>query len=80
MIHSELSLEQLRFVLVLSEQIVSAIEETFSTTGARKKQLAKLVLADILQESGLHASSSLIDLAIESSVLLMKIFDPYRMR
>jgi hypothetical protein len=76
----ELSLEQLRFVLALSEQIVSGVEQTFFTTGRRKKQLACLVLTDILQESGLYPTSSIVDIAIESSVQIMHIFEPHQER
>ena len=71
----ELSLEQLRFVLALSEQIVSGIEQTFFTTGDRKKKLALLVLTDILQENGLQPNATIIDLAIESSVQIMNFFE-----
>ena len=77
---SELSLEQLRFVLALSEQIVCGIERTFTTSGIHKKNLARLVLTDILEENGLHPSASLINISIESSFRVMQIFEPYRVR
>ena len=68
----ELSLEQLRFVLALSEQIVSSIEQTFFTTGDQKKRIALLVLTDILRENGLSPNFTIIDIAIESSVQIME--------
>lgn len=70
----ELSLEEIRLVLALSERIVCGIEQTFDTTGERKKQLALLVLVDILQENGFQPNSTLLELAIESSVLLLHRF------
>ena len=63
-------------MIALSEHVVLAVQQTFTMTGISKKRLATQVLTDLLRECGLPAYPALINVAIESSVKVMKIFEP----
>ena len=70
-----LRFEDLRTLRSLAEQVVLAIDQTLSTSGAEKKVLALKLLRELLQEAGLDPPLLLIDTAIEAAVRLYKLMD-----
>ena len=67
-----LSLEQLRVLVTLAEQVVLALEQTARASGSEKKRLAQRMLADLVQAHGLDPPQLLLDTVIEAAVRLTK--------
>lgn len=66
------SLEELRLLITLAEQVVLALEQTARTSGPEKKRLALQMLAELVKRSGLDPPQLLLDTAIEAAVRLTK--------
>jgi hypothetical protein len=67
-----LSLEQLRLLVTLAEQVVLALEQTARSSGSEKKRLALHMLADLVQAHGLDPPQLLLDTVIEAAVRLTR--------
>lgn len=66
------SLNQLEMVIKLAEQVVLALEQTASASGADKKRLALQMLAELARVYGLDPPQLVMDTAIEAAVRLTK--------
>ena len=59
----------------VAEQAILAADQAFRVAGPDRQQLALQVLADILREHGLVASTLLLDLALEAAVRLTHLLE-----
>lgn len=59
----------------LAQQVVLSLEGSIKLPGAAKKALALKLVGDLLEDLGIVASDSLVDVAIEASVKLLNALD-----
>lgn len=70
-----LTLDEIRLVQTVAEQVVLATEQTFRVPGDRKKAIAIQVASELLLENGIEASEQVLETAIEAAVRLMNILE-----
>lgn len=68
----KLNYEQLQMLQTISQQVVFSVEGSVRIPGAQKKALAMSILRDLLRKLEIVAPDSLLDVAIEASVALLK--------
>ena len=59
----------------LAQQVVLSLEGSIKLPGAAKKALALKLVGELLEDLGIVAPDSLMDIAIEASVKLLKALD-----
>lgn len=69
------SLDELRIIQTIAEQVVLATEQTFRVPGHQKKVIALRVAREMLSEQDLDVTDNTLDIAIEASVRLLKILE-----
>ena len=67
--------EQLRALQLVSQQVVLSLEGSVRLPGATKKALALKFVGELTRDLGFVAPDSLVDVAIEASVKLLKALD-----
>jgi hypothetical protein len=70
-----LSHDQLQIVQMVAQQVVLSLEGSVRIPGAAKKAMALKVAGELLEERGIVAPDSLIDVSIETAVKLLKALD-----
>ena len=67
--------DQLQTLQMVAQQVVLSLEGSIKLPGAAKKALALKLVGELLEDLGIVASDSLVDVAIEASVKLLKALD-----
>ena len=67
--------DQLRALQLVSQQVVLSLEGSVRLPGATKKALALKLVGELTRDLGFVAPDSLVDVAIEASVKLLKALD-----
>lgn len=70
-----LNYDQLQTLQMVCQQVVLALEGSVKLPGAAKKGLALKLAGELLEDLGIVAPDSLMDIAIEASVKLLKALD-----
>ncbi len=70
-----LNYDQLQTLQMVAQQVVLSVEGSVRIPGAAKKAIAIKVAGEVLQELGIVAPDSLLDVAIEASARLLKALD-----
>ncbi len=68
----KLTAEQLQIVLGVAQQVVLSLEQTEPGSSEKKKSMALTLLRDLLNNLGILAPDSLLDVAIEASVRVLR--------
>ena len=69
---------QLQTLQMVAQQVVLSLEGSVKLPGAAKKALAFKLVVELAEELGIVAPDSLVDLAIEASVRLLRALDAER--
>ncbi len=67
--------DQLRTLQMVAQQVVLSLEGSVRLPGAAKKALALKLVGELTRDLGFVAPDSLVDVAIEASVKLLKALD-----
>jgi hypothetical protein len=67
--------DQLQIVQLVAQQVVLSLEGSVRIPGAAKKAIALKVAGELLEERGIVAPDSLLDVSIEISVKLLQALD-----
>ena len=67
--------EQLQVLQLVAQQVVLSLEGSVRLPGAAKKALALKLVGELTRDLGFVAPDSLMDVAIEASVKLLKALD-----
>ena len=70
-----LNYDQLQTLQMVAQQVVLSVEGSVRIPGAAKKAIAIKVAGEVLQELGIVAPDSLLDVAIEASARQLKALD-----
>lgn len=70
-----LSLDQLQTLQMVAQQVVLSLEGSVRIPGTAKKALALQIVGELLEKTGIVAPDSLLDIAIEAAVKLLKAVD-----
>ena len=70
-----LTYDQLQTLQMVAQQVVLSLEGSIKLPGAAKKALALKLVGELLEDLGIVAPDSLMDIAIEASVKLLKALD-----
>ena len=70
-----LSYDQLQTLQMVAQQVVLSLEGSIRLPGAAKKALAIKLVGELLEDLGIVAPESLMDIAIEAAVKLLKALD-----
>ena len=70
-----LSYDQLQTLQMVAQQVVLSLEGSIRLPGAAKKALAIKLVGELLEDLGIVAPDSLMDIAIEAAVKLLKALD-----
>ena len=70
-----LNLDQLQTLQMVAQQVVLSLESSVRIPGTAKKALALQIVGELLEKTGIVAPDSLIDIAIEAAVQLLKAVD-----
>lgn len=70
-----LNYDQLQTLQMVAQQVVLSLEGSIKLPGAAKKALALKLVGELLEDLGIVAPDSLMDIAIEASVKLLKTLD-----
>ena len=70
-----LNLDQLQTLQMVAQQVVLSLEGSVRIPGTAKKALALQIVGELLEKTGIVAPDSLIDIAIEAAVKLLKAVD-----
>ena len=70
-----LNYDQLQTLQMVAQQVVLSLEGSIKLPGAAKKALALKLVGELLEDLGIVAPDSLMDIAIEASVKLLKALD-----
>ena len=67
--------DQLQTLQMVAQQVVLSLEGSVQLPGAAKKALALKLVGELSEELGIVAPDSLMDIAIEAAVKLLKALD-----
>ena len=70
-----LNYDQLQTLQMVAQQVVLSLEGSVRLPGAAKKALALKLVGELAEDLGIVAPDSLMDIAIEASVKLLKALD-----
>jgi hypothetical protein len=70
-----LSYDELQTLQMVAQQVVLSLESSVRIPGAAKKALALKFVGELLEQLGIVAPDSLIDVSIEAAVKLLKALD-----
>jgi hypothetical protein len=70
-----LTFDQLQTMQMVAQQVVLSLDGSVKIPGAAKKALALKFVGELLEQLGIVAPDSLIDVSIEAAVKLLRVLD-----
>lgn len=70
-----LNYDQLQTLQMVAQQVVLSLEGSVRLPGAAKKALALKMMGELLEQVGIVAPDSLVDVSLEAAVKLLKALD-----
>ncbi len=67
--------DQLQTLQMVAQQVVLSLDGSVKIPGAAKKAVALKIMGELLEELGIVAPESVIDISIETAVKLLKALD-----
>ncbi len=67
--------DQLQTLQMVAQQVVLSLEGSVKIPGAAKKAIALKLMGELLEQLGIVAPDSLIDVSVEAAVKLLKALD-----